>query len=343
MTIVTNGRLLFNEIPIGYPEPGTTTIYDDSKTIDLDNVPLDGGILVKTIALSIDPYLRSRMRDPQVKSYASAFIKGEPLNNFGIGKVIRSENSSAEVGQHIYGVIPFEHYFVLPDLSYHRVIVNEQKLPWHLYTGVLGAAGQTAWCAWKEWIRPKEGDVVFVTTGGGPVGSFLIQLAKEAGLKVIASAGSEEKIEFMKSLGADVTFNYKTERPADVLKREGPINIYWDNVGGESLEAALEYAAKEATFIACGYISEYNGAPPYPVNNLRYIFGKEIKMYGFILTTILHKYEEDFYKEVPRLVASGQIKHKEDVTDGLEYAGHAIRAVQAGTNQGKSVVIVSKD
>lgn len=85
--------------------------------------------------------------------------------------------------------------------------------------------GQTAWCAWKEWIRPKQGDVVFVTTGGGPVGSFLIQLAKAAGLKVIASAGSEEKIEFMKSLGADVTFNYKTERPADVLKREGPINM----------------------------------------------------------------------------------------------------------------------
>ena len=94
---------------------------------------------------------------------------------------------------------------------------------------------------------------------------------------------------------------------------------------------------------ACGYISEYNGGPAYPIRNMKLVFGKEIKIYGFVLISILHKYEEDFYKEVPKLVASGEIQYREDVTEGLEYAGHAIRAVQSGANTGKSVVIVAKD
>ena len=269
----------------GYPEPGKTTVYDESETIDLDNAALNGGFLVKTLYLSIDPYLRGKMRDPTVESYSvcpvvlmrfrsfasdpspqPAYLKGKPLDNYGVGIVLRSENAQVKAGDHVYGTfrecsvhtslllltysrLAFVQYFILPSLDGFRVLENKEGLPWSVYLGVAGMPGQTAWAAWKEYARVQPGDVVFVTAAAGPVGSFVVRLAKADGLKVIASAGSDEKCAFVKSIGADVVFNYKKQKPADVLAREGPINIYWDNVGGESLDAALQYAAKGARFL----------------------------------------------------------------------------------------------
>lgn len=126
--------------------------------------------------------------------------------------------------------------------------------------------GKTADFGWKELSLAKKGEVAFVTAGAGPVGQLVIQLAKLDGLKVIASAGSDEKVEYLKTLGADVAFNYKTSKTAEVLDKEGPINVYWDNVGGETLEAAIDHAAVGARFIECGMISGYNNTgEPYHV------------------------------------------------------------------------------
>lgn len=120
----------------------------------------------------------------------------------------------------------FQEYFVVTaNFERFQIIHNEHNLPWSAYVGVAGMAGQTGWMAWKEYSRAKKGDVVFVSTGAGAVGSMVIQLAKQDGCKVIGSAGSEEKVEFMKSIGADVAFNYKTTSTAEVLAREGPINM----------------------------------------------------------------------------------------------------------------------
>ncbi|KAF9247116.1 NAD-P-binding protein [Melanogaster broomeanus] len=341
MAPITNARHIFNEIPTGYPIPGQTTVYDASQTIDLENTPLNGGFLVKTLVVSIDPYLRGRMRDASTKSYNAPFEIGQPLQNYGVGVVVRSENPAITVGDHLYGSFPFEEYSIQTRAEIFSKLDNKYNLPWNVFVGAAGMPGQTAYCAWKEYAkRRKSGEVAFITTGAGAVGSLVIQLAKRDGLKVIASAGSDEKVAFMKEIGADVAFNYKTTKTSEVLEKEGPIDVYWDNVGGETLEAALEAATKNARFIECGMISTYN-ATPYPVKNLMTIVAKEIKMSGFIVSTILPKYRGAFYAEIPALIASGELKLREDVTRGLEGAGDAILAVQKGTNTGKSLIVVA--
>ncbi|KAG6883698.1 hypothetical protein C0992_008099, partial [Termitomyces sp. T32_za158] len=227
MAPTTNARIIFNSVPTGYPVPGKTTVYDTSKTIDIEDAPLAGGFVLKTLVLSVDPYLRGRMRDPNDNSDAPPFMLGEPLVSHGVGVVVRSENAKVKVGSHVYGVIAHQEYSVFKDLESQglTVIENKEMLPWSVYVGAAGMPGQTAYYAWKEYSRAKKGEIVFVTTGGGSVGSFVIQLAKLDGLKVIASAGSDEKVAFMKSIGADVAFNYKTTSTTQVLEREGPIDV----------------------------------------------------------------------------------------------------------------------
>ncbi|KAH9937952.1 hypothetical protein B0H21DRAFT_833396 [Amylocystis lapponica] len=349
MAPVTNGRYLFKEIPqlalpIGFPEPGKTMVYDTSETIDLENVPLDGGFLVKTLVLSIDPYMRGRMREPHVKGYVPPYLVGEPLRNFGIGVVLRSEHASAKTGEHIYGEFPFQQYWTSKEpIVAQNILKNEEKLPWSVYLGVLGMPGQTAHHGWNEYAHAKKGDVAFVTTGAGPVGATVIQLAKADGVKVIASAGSDEKVAFMKSLGADVAFNYKTTDPFEVLQKEGPINIFWDNVGGAALEAAIANAAVYARFIECGMITAYNGGEPYVVKNLHEIFAKELKLSGFVVISLWQKYLGSFYADFPARVARGEIKYTEEITEGLENAGKALLDVQMGRNKAKSVILVARE
>ncbi|KIJ20091.1 hypothetical protein PAXINDRAFT_107808 [Paxillus involutus ATCC 200175] len=340
MAPVTNARHVFNEIPTGYPISGQTTVYDASRTIDLESAPLNGGFLLKTLVLSIDPYMRGRMRGASKKSYNPPFQLGQPLQNYGVGVVVRSENPAFKTGDHIYGILPFEEYSIQAQAEIFRKLDNKYNLPWGVFVGAAGMPGQTAYCGWKEYAQAKKGEVAFISTGAGAVGSLVIQLAKRDGLKVIASAGSDEKVAFMKEIGADIAFNYKTTKVSEVLEKEGPIDVYWDHVGGETLEAALEAAAKGARFIECGMISAYN-TEPYPVTNLMNIVAKEIKISGFIVSTILPKYKDAFYAEVLALIASNELKLKEDARRGLEGVGDAILAVQKGTNTGKCVIVVS--
>ncbi|KAJ8690068.1 hypothetical protein PTI98_012906 [Pleurotus ostreatus] len=144
MTLTKNGRHIFNEVPHGYPIPGRTTIYDGSQSIDLDNVPLNGGFLIRTLDLAVDPYLRSMM-DQVSNSHVTPFQLGEPLINYGIGLVLRSEYSEAQPGDHVYGLIPFQEYSVLKDFENQiermRVLRNDVGLPWSVYVGAAGMPG----------------------------------------------------------------------------------------------------------------------------------------------------------------------------------------------------------
>jgi len=203
--------------------------------------------------------------------------------------------------------------------------------------------GQTAYYGWREFSKAKKGETVFVTTGGGPVGSMVIQLAKDEGLRVIASAGSDEKVESMKSIGADVAFNYKTTDTAEVLTKEGPIDVYWDNVGGEILEAALNAANQGARFIECGMASSYGGSVSKPPNNLFNIVTKEIRMSGFIATSLAKNWEEEFYATVPQKLASGKFKACEELHEGLEKTGEAMRRHLEGKNVGAVAILVAKE
>ncbi|KAI0788267.1 NAD(P)-binding protein [Fomes fomentarius] len=340
MAPVRNGRIIYNEIPTGYPVPGRTTVYDESQAIDVEKEPLHGGILVKLLVLSIDPYLRHKMQPDNPLSFFPMFKVGQPLENIGVGVVVRSEDPQVKPGTHVYGMFPFQKYFVVPDAKNMQVIDNRDNLPWSVYVGVCGMPGQTAHHGWMEYAHAKKGDIVFITAASGRV---VVQLAKADGLKVIASAGSDEKVEFVRSLGADVVFNYKTTSTKEVLAKEGPVNIYWDNVGGESLEAALEYAAQKAHFIICGSISNYNTSEPYNVKNLQQLVWREITFHGFLTGSLMPKYADEFFRTFPARVASGEIKYKEHRVEGLENAGHAIVDVLSGKNYGKMVVVVTEE
>ncbi|RPD54820.1 NAD(P)-binding protein [Lentinus tigrinus ALCF2SS1-7] len=344
MGFVKNGRIIYSEIPTGYPVPGKTLVYDESQTIDLDNEPLHGGILVKVLVLSIDPYLRRRMQEPSPLDFFPPFKVGEPLDNSGVGVVVRSENPSFKPGDHVLGRFLFQQYLVLPDPKL-RKLDNREGLSLSAYLGVCGVPAQTAHHAWREYAQPKikKGDVLFVTAASGAVGAIVAQLAKADGLKVIASAGSDEKVEYVRSLGVDVAFNYKKVSTREVLQKEGPINFYWDNVGGESLEAALEFAAQKATFIICGMISNYNTKEPYNVKNLQQLVWREITFNGFLVGSLMPKYDDEFFATMPARVAKGEIKYKEHFVKGLENAGQALLDVLSGENFGKSVVVVSEE
>ncbi|ESK84540.1 NAD-P-binding protein [Moniliophthora roreri MCA 2997] len=345
MAPTQNGRLIFNQVPTGYPEPGKTTVYDTSSAIDLDNVPLNGSVLLKTLVLSADPYLRGRMRDAKEKSYNLAFTLGEPISGFGIGVVLRSEHPDFTAGDHVRGRLSFEEYSIPPEASISTLkkIVKEPELGWEVYVGATGMPGMTAYCAWKEYSQAKKGETVFISGGAGAVGVIVIQLAKQDGMKVIASAGTDEKVQECREMGADVAFNYKTTDTAEVLEKEGPLDVYWDNVGGPTLDAALGASAKHARFIICGMISTYNNKDGTNLKNLWTIFGRSLHIHGFLFSDLAPKYEKEFFDIIPKKIARGELKHREDITRGLEHAGEALLDVQIGRNFGKKVILVAEE
>ncbi|KAI0035812.1 alcohol dehydrogenase [Vararia minispora EC-137] len=345
MAPVRNARYIFTEVPEEYPEPGRHFRYDDSQIVDLESVSLDGGILVKTLVLSLDPYMRGRMRPPSKESYTNPFRIGESLSGYGVGVILRSEHEAYALGDHVtYVDIPHQEYFVVKPNPFLRKIPSDAGVPWSLFIGVLGMPGQTAYASWKEYAKPQKGQTVFVSTAAGAVGSFVVQLAKLDGMKVIASSGSDEKAAFTKECGADVSFNYKTTSTEEILQKEGPIDVYYDNVGGETLDLAFKYAAKNARFIECGMISIYNKPDKsYPFKHLMEIIGKQISVNGFLVFDLVPKWGKQFYEEMPRLVKEGKIKFQEDRSYGLDQIGEAFVAVQKGTNNGKKVVVVAED
>ncbi|KAJ7582220.1 hypothetical protein C8J56DRAFT_1100634 [Mycena floridula] len=251
----------------------------------------------------------------------------DSVANYGLALVLRSENDRFKAGDHIEGVISFEQYSVVPNPPKAlRVLNNDTNLPWSLFVGILGMPGKTAYYGWKEYANPKKGEVLFVTTGAGPVGALVIQLAKLDGLKVIGSAGSEEK----------------TTDTAAILAKEGPVDIYWDHVGGEVLDAALFHAANHARFIITGQSAGYNRANGLAIKNIGLIVYEQVNLYGNLMLGLEEKYHEEFERGMPPLVKNGTLKYLEDVTKGLEKSGEAILAQQRGTNHGKSVVVVAE-
>ncbi|KAK7051863.1 NAD(P)-binding protein [Favolaschia claudopus] len=328
MSPIPNARVLFNFHPESYPIPGETTVYDTTKTIDLQSVPLNGGFLIKTLVLSIDPFLRYRM-NRGADDRVGGFQIGAPLDGFGIGVVLRSETPEVQVGEYVYGItIIFQEYTVYPALDQLQILKKHPELPLSAYLGAAGMTGQTAYLGWKAYADAKPGEVAFVTTGAGAVGSIVIQLAKQAGMKVIASAGSEAKVEFMRSLGADVAFNYKTTDTRAILEKEGPINVFWDHIGGEITDAGIEYAAEGARILK------------FPLISL-----KSLHIHGIFVPPLLQipGYRDEFYEVMPRKLVSGEIKHVEDLTTGLDQVGEVMLAVLKGTNKGKAVVVVAEE
>ncbi|SNX82935.1 related to alcohol dehydrogenase [Melanopsichium pennsylvanicum] len=353
--MVTNHQILFNkDTPTGLPQPGITT-KPGSSEIDLDNVALNGGVLTRNIAVSLDPTMRNRMKG-DIGYFAPPYQVGKPVTAIGIGEVIRSEVDTFVPGDIAYAwSIGIEEYTIHPvaaTATFRKLDQNHLSngLSITTYLGAAGMAGMTAYMSLKEIVGDlKPGNKMFVSGAAGAVGQLVVQLCHQAGVKVIASAGSDEKCEFVKSLGADETINYKTHDLKTKLKAfaaETGIHYYFDNVGGDQLEAYISNAARYGIIVACGYISGYNVDKPedvvYP-KNLFNIVTKELKYQGFLVTSFIPKWIGKFMQEVPQMLAEGKIKNREDVTFGVYGAEDAFLRLFTGDNNGKVAVLIDTE
>jgi len=304
---------------------------------DVALAPLDEGMVhVRNRWLSVDPYMRGRMND--VKSYVPPFQVGEPMTGGAVGEVVESRDPSLQPGDlvmHMAGwrdevVEPAAHFNKLPAIPG----VGEQA-----FLGNLGLTGGTAYWGLLDAAQAKEGDIVFVSAAAGAVGSAVVQIAKAKGMTVIGSAGGAEKCEFVRSLGADEVIDYKAGPLVKSLGDAAPkgIDVYFDNVGGDHLDAALAHARQNARFAICGMIEGYNAAQPMCFRYIMRVIAMRIMLKGFIYTDYMPRMAE-FFAEMGPWVASGTVKGRDTIVDGLEAVPDAFLGLFRGDNTGKMLI-----
>ena len=303
--------------------------------IELKALP-DQHVLVRNLFMSVDPYMRGRMNDR--KSYVPPFEIGKALEGGAVGEVIESRASEFKAGDAVVSNFGWREYFIASPKDLHPV--SREVQPLSVYLGALGMTGMTAWVG-LNLVEVKAGDVIYISGAAGAVGNVAGQLAKLRGCKVIGSAGSMEKVKFLREeCGFDIAFDYKIGSMVDQLNIEAPdgIDVYFDNVGGEALEAALSSLRVHGRIIACGGISGYNEEKPRPgPSNLFNITTKRLTMRGMIVSDSLERRGE-FEREVGGYLQSGKLKNKETVVEGLDQAEGAFIGLFKGENFGKMVV-----
>ncbi|TIA30448.1 NAD(P)-binding protein [Aureobasidium pullulans] len=348
--MVQNKALIFKKVPQGYPVPGEHLTIESTE-FDVDQAPPQGGITTKNHYISFDPYQRGRMRDASVKSYSPPFALGKPITNSGISTVLKSDNDKFKAGDVIVMMQDTAEYSAISkdQVDAARKLENPYNLDPKLFVGALGMPGLTAYSSFYAIGEPKKGETIFISAASGAVGQLVGQLAKHEGLKVIGSVGDDKKLEYItKDLGFDGAFNYKNEKPADALARLAPngVDIYYENVGGEHLEASINAMNNFGRIICCGMISQYNTAPgeQYPVRNLMQIVAKRLKLQGFIVGDegMGPKYFVDHQKNVQKWIHEGTYKPQLSVTEGIDNAAEGLLGLFHGKNFGKAVLEISK-
>ena len=317
--------------PPGIPTAANFTLAQtELKTLPYQQV------LIRNLFMSVDPYMRGRMNDR--KSYVPPFEIGKVLEGGAVGEVIESRAQELKVGDVVTSNFGWREYFIASPKELRPV--SREHQPLSVYLGALGMTGMTAW-AGLNLVEVKAGDVIYISGAAGAVGNVAGQLAKIRGCKVIGSTGSMAKVKFLREeCGFDIAFDYKTGPVVEQLKVEAPdgIDVYFDNVGGEALEAALAMLRVHGRIIACGGISGYNEEKPRPgPANLFNITIKRLTMRGMIVSDSLDRRGE-FEKEVGGYLQSGKLKNKETVVEGLDQAEGAFIGLFTGNNTGKMVV-----
>jgi hypothetical protein len=277
--------------------------------------PNPGEVLVRNVCISVDPYMRGRMNDS--KSYIPPFQIGQPLEGGAIGRVIASQDERLPVGSYVQSIYGWREAFVAPATSLQ--VVDTTAVPPSAYLGILGVTGLTAWVGLNRIANMKIGETVFVSGGAGAVGNAACQLARIGGCKVIASAGSEEKVRFLRDeLKIDYAFNYRDGDPLEHLRRGAPegIHVYFDNTGGPQLEAALSALRNYGRIVMCGGIAGYNTPVPGP-RNLMIVIGRRLRIEGFIVSDYF-KEVSTFQEEAISALKSGRLINRETVVEGLD-------------------------
>ncbi|SDI80746.1 hypothetical protein SAMN04488540_103155 [Ferrimonas sediminum] len=296
-----------------------------------------GQVLVKNLWMSVDPYMRGRMIDR--KSYIAPFQLGEPLEGGAIGEVIESRHPDFTVGSHVSSMLGWRSHFISRGDDLTRL--PDTPLPLQSFLGIMGMPGMTAWVGLNRIAALKAGDTVFVSAASGAVGSAACQIAKLAGCTVIGSTGSAGKVDQLKQLGVDEVINYKqVDSLSDAIATAAPqgIDVYFENVGGDHLEAVLNHMNDHGRIAVCGMIAHYNDteAQPGPANLANLII-KKLKMEGFIVFDHWEHYGE-FAAQMGQWLAEGKIQSQETVYHGLEQAADAFIGLFEGKNSGKMLV-----
>jgi hypothetical protein len=310
-----------------------------ADNFELKETPLpdlqDGWIRVENKWLSVDPYMRGRMND--VKSYVPPFQIGEPMEGGAVGKVVESRSPSFSEGETVFHMLGWREAAAGPAERFNKV----PSLPVedHQWLGNLGLTGATAYFGLLRVAEAKEGDVVFVSAAAGAVGSAVVQIAKARGMTVIGSAGGEEKCVWVRELGADAAIDYKSGPIVKSLMETAPkgIDVYFDNVGGDHLDAAFAAARQQARFAICGMIEDYNTGSNHAFRFITRIIAARIMLKGFIYTDFLPEMA-DFYRDMGGWIAAGRVKSRETVRDGIEAAPQAFIDLFSGGNIGKMLV-----
>ncbi|WP_026987350.1 NADP-dependent oxidoreductase [Fodinicurvata fenggangensis] len=304
--------------------------------------PQEGQILVRNLWMSVDPYMRGRMNDR--KSYIPPFQLGEALEGGAIGRVTESRDERFQSGDLVSHFAGWRDQAVVDAAGTRKI--DADKVPAQAYLGVLGMPGLTAYAGLTRIAEPKARETIFVSAAAGAVGAVVCQVAKLRGCRVVGSAGSQDKIDWLlQEAGVDAVINYKTvENLQAALAEACPdgIDIYFDNVGGDHLDAALALANEGARFVLCGMIGQYNAGSELPaVHNLFQAVGKRIKLQGMIVRDHFDLLPE-FTREMSQWIAGGQITWRETVVEGLENAPEAFIGLFRGDNTGKMLVALDK-
>jgi len=317
--------------PTGIPTAANFTLAQ------VELAPLqDHQVLVRNLYMSVDPYMRGRMNEGT--SYVPPFDLGKPLDGGAVGEVIESRAREFKPGDAVTSNLGWRECFIASPKELRPV--SREIQPLSVYLGALGMTGMTAWVG-LNLVEVKAGDVIFISGAAGAVGSVAGQLAKLRGCRVIGSAGSMEKVMFLREeCGFDIAFDYKIGPVLEQLNVEAPdgIDVYFDNVGGETLEAALSALRVHGRIIACGGISNYNAEKPQPgPSNLFNMITKRLTMKGLLVRDWLDR-QGEFEREVGGYFKTGKLKSKETVVKGIDQAVDAFLGLFEGRNVGKMVV-----
>lgn len=321
--------------PVGEPSP------DDFALRETPLAPVaDGELLVRNAYFSVDPYMRGRMGDTPGYAYFPPYALDEPLAGHAVGEVLASRADGFAPGDHVLHFGGWREHAVVPAAGATRV--DPDAAPLTAYLSVLGMTGLSAYAGLFHVASFQKGDAVFVSGAAGAVGSQAGQMARLKGAtRVIGSAGSDEKVRVLvEELGFDAAFNHRTAPVAEQLARAAPdgIDLYFDTVGGDHLEAAIQVMNEHGRIALCGAIAQYNDveAPPGP-RNLAQAIGKRLTLRGMIVTDFQDLLPR-FTEEVSAWVRSGELTWRETHHDGIESGLRAFLGLFRGDNVGKTLV-----
>jgi hypothetical protein len=300
--------------------------------------PGEGQLLIRNAYLSVDPYMRTRMND--VRSYVAPYSLGEAMTGGAVGRVVASRNPAWPEGTWVRHGLGWREWAVSDGRG--LLAVDETVAPLSTALGVLGMPGFTAWYGLTQLGLPVAGETVFVSAAAGAVGSVAGQIAKLLGCRVVGSAGSEEKLAWLRELGLDAAFSYRGRPVRESLREAAPdgIDVYFDNVGGDHLEAAIGVMRTNGRVVACGSISHYNDTEPQPgPRNMFLVVTRRLTIRGYIISDHDDRYPE-FLAAMAPWVRDGAVRYRETIVEGIENAPQAFLGLLGGENVGKMLVRV---